>query len=80
MLERDVEVLEHVWITMSDGRRLAARIWLPADATLRPVPAVLEYIPYRKRDFKAVSTCSLSWTTGWKSYGGLPHNPGAVVK
>ena len=54
MLERDVEVLEHLWITMSDGRRLAAKIWLPADAALRPVPAVLEYIPYRKRDFKAV--------------------------
>ena len=36
---------------MQDGTRLAARIWLPVDAKERPVPAVLEYIPYRKRDF-----------------------------
>ncbi|WP_240466132.1 CocE/NonD family hydrolase, partial [Arhodomonas sp. KWT] len=35
---------------MPDGTRLAARIWLPADAGDVPVPAVLEYIPYRKRD------------------------------
>ncbi len=33
---------------MPDGVRLAARMWLPEDA--RPVPAILEYIPYRKRD------------------------------
>ena len=33
---------------MSDGVRLAARIWLPEGAG--PVPAILEYIPYRKRD------------------------------
>ncbi len=26
-----VEVHEHVWITTSDGTRLAARIWRPAD-------------------------------------------------
>ena len=30
--------------------RLAARIWLPADAMEQPVPAILEYIPYRKND------------------------------
>ena len=33
------------------GCRLAARIWLPEDAEASPVPAILEYIPYRKRDF-----------------------------
>jgi len=38
---------------MSDGTNLAAKIWLPADADSNPVPAILEYIPYRKRDFKA---------------------------
>jgi uncharacterized protein len=37
----------NVWIPMSDGARLAARIWRPADPT--PVPAVFEYLPYRKR-------------------------------
>ncbi|HEY5700579.1 MAG TPA: CocE/NonD family hydrolase [Gammaproteobacteria bacterium] len=36
---------------MKDGCRIAARIWLPVDADISPVPAVLEYIPYRKRDF-----------------------------
>lgn len=37
-------------ITLSDGCVLSARIWMPEDAVGRPVPAVLEYIPYRKRD------------------------------
>lgn len=35
-------------ITLSDGCRLSARVWRPVGAG--PVPAVLEYIPYRKRD------------------------------
>ncbi|RDD62865.1 CocE/NonD family hydrolase [Ferruginivarius sediminum] len=48
---RKVRVIENVWIPMSDGCRLAARIWLPSDADQRPVPAILEYMPYRKRDF-----------------------------
>jgi putative CocE/NonD family hydrolase len=46
-----VRVIENSWIPLSDGCRLAARIWLPADAETTPVPAILEYIPYRKRDF-----------------------------
>ena len=45
-----VHELSHVWITMSDGVRLAARIWLPEAEPSEPVPAVLEYIPYRKND------------------------------
>ena len=45
-----VDLIEHCWILMSDGTRLAARIWLPVDAEQAPVPAVLEYIPYRKND------------------------------
>jgi putative CocE/NonD family hydrolase len=46
----DVENVEIAWIPMSDGRRLAARLLLPRDAASRPVPAILEYIPYRRRD------------------------------
>ena len=46
-----VRVIENCWIPMSDGCQLAARIWLPSDAERTPVPAILEYIPYRKRDF-----------------------------
>jgi uncharacterized protein len=45
-----IEVTEHLWITLSDGCRLGARLWLPDSAHRQPVPAVLEYIPYRKRD------------------------------
>jgi uncharacterized protein len=46
-----VREIEHQWIPMSDGVRLAARIWMPEDAERHPVPAIVEYIPYRKRDF-----------------------------
>jgi putative CocE/NonD family hydrolase len=49
-LPHKVKVIEHFWITLKDGTRLAARMWLPEDAEKNPVPAVLEYIPYRKRD------------------------------
>jgi putative CocE/NonD family hydrolase len=49
-----VREIENVWIEMPDGVRLAARIWLPEDAERHPVPAILEYIPYRKRDMTAV--------------------------
>ena len=49
---RAVRELEHVWIPMPDGCRLAARIWLPEDAEAHPVPAILEYIPYRKGDMR----------------------------
>jgi len=45
-----LHIEEHVWITLSDGCRLGARLWLPETAVQLPVPAVLEYIPYRKRD------------------------------
>ncbi len=47
---RQVREIENLFITLSDGCRLAARIWLPADAEQKPVPAILEYLPYRKRD------------------------------
>ncbi len=46
----DIVEWPHVEIPLSDGTILAARIWLPADALSRPVPAILEYLPYRKRD------------------------------
>lgn len=49
-LPRAVRELEHTWIPLADGCRLAARIWLPEDAADDPVPAVLEFLPYRKND------------------------------
>ncbi len=45
-----VELLHNVWIPLRDGTRLAARVWMPANAAREPVPAVLEYLPYRKSD------------------------------
>ncbi len=50
---RPVREIFHTWIPLSDGTRLAARIWLPEDAEESPVPGVLEYIPYRKNDLTA---------------------------
>ena len=47
---RPVRVIEHMLIPLKDGTKLAARIWLPDDAKCSPVPAILEYLPYRKRD------------------------------
>lgn len=47
---RKVREIENTWIEMPDGIKLAARIWLPEDAEADPVPAILEYLPYRKRD------------------------------
>ena len=51
-LEHPVRSIEHQWIPMRDGTRLSARIWLPAGPEARPAPAILEVIPYRKRDLK----------------------------
>jgi hypothetical protein len=42
-----MRVIENVFIPLSDGVRLAARVWLP---DVERAPAILEYIPYRKRD------------------------------
>jgi len=50
MKKSSFKILENEWITLADGRRLAARIWLPDSAVKKPAPAILEYLPYRKRD------------------------------
>ncbi|HLB80122.1 MAG TPA: CocE/NonD family hydrolase, partial [Dongiaceae bacterium] len=47
---RRVREIENLFIPLADGCRLAARVWLPEDAEADPVPAILEYLPYRKRD------------------------------
>ncbi len=49
-LPRPVRTIPTEWIMLSDGTRLAATIWLPEDAGDDPVPAILEYLPYRRRD------------------------------
>ena len=47
---RKVREIAHQIIPMPDGVELTARIWLPKDAAKNPVPAILEHLPYRKRD------------------------------
>ena len=45
-----VEMHDDVRIPMADGVRLAARIWRPVGSEANPVPAILEFLPYRRRD------------------------------
>lgn len=50
MADRTFDVLENTLISLPDGRQLAARIWMPERQSEETLPAVLEYLPYRKRD------------------------------
>ena len=45
-----INFIEHCWIPLADGTRLAATLWLPGNVSVTPVPAILEYLPYRKTD------------------------------
>ena len=53
-MHRDVQNLideiETEWIVLRDGRRLGVRLFLPRSARQQRVPAILEYIPCRRRD------------------------------
>jgi putative CocE/NonD family hydrolase len=43
--------IENLWIPVGrTGQNMAARLWLPDGAEANPVPAILTYLPYRKRD------------------------------
>lgn len=55
----EVEEILHVEIPMPDGCRLGARMWRPRDAGSNPVPAILEYLPYRKNDFTAMRDATM---------------------
>ena len=46
----EIREVECEFIPLADGTRLSVRYWLPRDAHERPVPAILEYIPYCTRD------------------------------
>lgn len=51
MTDTSFHVIENEWIILKDRTRLAARIWMPDAASAQaPVPAVLEFLPYRKRN------------------------------
>lgn len=47
----EIRILDDLRIPLSDGRNLSARMWIPVDAEAIPVPAVIEYAPFRHRDF-----------------------------
>ena len=49
-MPHQIEAIENLWIPLPDGIRLAARAWMPVGAARDPVPAILECVPYRKRD------------------------------
>ena len=49
-----IEEWPHFFIPLADGTQLAVRAWLPINAVMAPVPAILEYLPYRKRDGTAI--------------------------
>ena len=46
----EIEEIEDMAIMMTDGTRLSARVWKPINSENLKFPAILEYIPYRKRD------------------------------
>ncbi|PXY19035.1 CocE/NonD family hydrolase [Prauserella muralis] len=52
-LPNAVRVDDNVRIPLSDGTTMLARIWRPVPSDLDPVPAILELIPYRRRDLTA---------------------------
>ena len=53
-LPRPCERRDDVWVPLASGLRLAARLWRPVDSDERPVPAILEFLPYRRNDGTAV--------------------------
>ncbi|MGY8997706.1 MAG: CocE/NonD family hydrolase, partial [Alphaproteobacteria bacterium] len=59
-----VTKLDPVWIPMPDGVKLAATIWLPAGVEDDPAPAVLEFIPYRRRDFTVMGDAHHAYMAG----------------
>jgi len=67
----NVKILENVFIPMQDGTKLASKIWMPEYAGDKPVPAILEYIPYRKRDFKAVRDDQIHGYFAGQGYAGI---------
>ena len=71
MKKAGFKVLENEWIPLADGRRLSARIWMPDTAKKNPAPAILEYLPYRKRDGTAARDESTYPTFAEAGYAGV---------
>ena len=65
--KRPFRTIENEWITLKDGTRLAARLWIPLHAATSPVPVVWEYLPYRLRDFERQR--DTGWAEAFVPYG-----------
>lgn len=65
--KRPFKTIENEWITLKDGTRLAARLWIPEGAEASPVAVVWEYLPYRLRDFERHR--DTSWAEAFVPYG-----------
>ena len=62
-----MESLETIWIPLPCGTRLAARLWLP-DA---PGPAILEALPYRRRDVTSARDASVYPALAERGFAGV---------
>ncbi|MEP7113966.1 MAG: CocE/NonD family hydrolase [Ilumatobacteraceae bacterium] len=60
-----------MWIDLPDRPRLAARVWLPDNAYDAPVPAVFEFLPYRRRDGTAARDESIYPALAQAGYAGV---------
>jgi putative CocE/NonD family hydrolase len=65
--KRPFRSIENEWITLKDGTRLAARMWIPEGAENSPVAVVWEYLPYRKRDSERQR--DTGWAEAFVPYG-----------
>jgi uncharacterized protein len=65
--KRPFRSIENEWITLKDGTRLAARMWIPQGAENSPVAVVWEYLPYRKRDSERQR--DTGWAEAFVPYG-----------
>ena len=70
-LPREIREIENVWIPLPDGERMAARVFLPDDAETDPVPAIIEYNPYRKRDLTAINNEPIHGYLAGHGYAGV---------
>ena len=49
-MNKPTKEIHHDLIPLKTGIHLAYRAWMPTDAEQNPVPAILEFLPYRKND------------------------------
>jgi predicted acyl esterase len=75
-----VRVIEHTLTPLRDGTTPAARIWLRDDAEPNPVPAILEYLPYRKRDGTYERDAPAHPYLAGHGYAGVRVDLGAVAR